>query len=89
MESSYSESELTLAEHKFVDFMQHGDDFFKIEIWRLAISWYKKAYELNIESKRVKQKIAGCDRLVIYELKIIRILVVIAAIAVTVYFILR
>jgi hypothetical protein len=49
---------------------------------RPAKAWYKKALELNIETENVKQKIAECDRLIAYEVKVIKILVVVTAILV-------
>lgn len=77
-----SETTLSHAEILFADLMRHGDDFFKIELLRPAKAWYKKALELNIETENVKQKIAECDRLIAYEVKVIKILVVVTAILV-------
>ena len=68
------------AERAFLDRMQHGDDFLKIELLRPAKKWYKKALELNIEPEKVKQKIAECDRLLAFEIKVIKILAAIAAV---------
>ena len=76
-------SELTPEERSFGEFMQRGDDFFKIELWRPAKKWYNKALELNTDSARAQNKIADCDRLMTYELRIIRIFAVIAATAVS------
>jgi hypothetical protein len=77
-----SETTMSHAETVFMDLMQHGDDFFKIELLRPAKAWYKKALELNIETENVKLKIAECDRLIAYEVKVIKILVVVTAILV-------
>ena len=77
-----SETSMNQAERSFIDLMQHGDDFFKIELLRPAKSWYQKALALNIEPDKVKQKIAECDRLITFELKVIKIIIVIAAIVV-------
>jgi hypothetical protein len=63
---------------EFTDLMQHGDDLLKIELLVPAKVWYERALELNIEPEKVRQKIAECDRLLAYERKVIRILVVIA-----------
>lgn len=68
------------AERAFLDRMQHGDDFLKIELLRPAKKWYQKALELNIEPEKVKQKIAECDRLLAFEIKVIKILAAIAAV---------
>ena len=77
-----TESVLSPAERAFEDLMQHGDDFLKIELLRPAKSWYKKALELNIEPEKVKEKIAECDRLLAFEIKVIKILVAIAAVVI-------
>ena len=82
MEQPILESTLSPAERKFLDLMNHGDNFLKIELLRPAKSYYKKALELNIETEAVKQKIALCDHLLAFEIKVIRILVIIAAILV-------
>lgn len=82
MEPNYSEPTMTRAERDFIDKMQHGDDFFKIELWRPAKNWYKKALSLNIEPERVEHKIADCDKLLAKEVRIIWILATIAAVVV-------
>lgn len=79
MESHILESTLTPAERKFLDLMRHGDNFLRIELLRPAKSYYKKALELNIDTYKVEQKIAECDRQLAFELKVIWILVIIAA----------
>lgn len=70
------------AERAFLDRMQHGDDFLKIELLRPAKKWYQKALELNIKPEKVKQKIAECDRLLAFEIKVIKILSAIAAVVI-------
>ena len=79
MEHHLLESTLTPTERKFLDLMRHGDNFFRIELLRPAKSYYKKALELNIETDKVQQKIAECDQQLAFEIKVIWILVVIAA----------
>ncbi len=88
MEHHLLESTLTPAERKFLDLMRHGDNFLKIELLRPAKSYYKKALELNLETEKVKEKIAECDKLLAFEIKVIWILVVIAAVVVLALFIL-
>ena len=80
-----SESTSNPAERAFMDLMQHGDDFLKIELLRPAKSWYKKALELNIETEKVKQKIAECDRLLAFEIKVIKILAAITTVLVLIF----
>ena len=78
MEPHFLESTLTPVERKYLDLMRHGDNFLKIELLRPAKSYYQKALELNLETDKVKEKIAECDRLLAFELKVIWILVAIA-----------
>jgi hypothetical protein len=84
-----SETSLSPAEREFMDLMQHGDDFLKIELLRPAKSWYQKALKLNIETGKVEQKIIQCDEMLAFEIKVIRILTAIAALLVIVYFIFK
>lgn len=65
------------AERDFRVFMQKADDFFKIELLRPARSWYVKALKFNIDTEIVQQKISECDRLLAFERKIVRLLLVI------------
>jgi len=83
-----SKSLMNPAERDFEDFMQRGNDFFKIELLRQAKSWYQKALGLNIESEKVKHQIAECDRMLAYENKVVSILLVVTAVLVLVYFVL-
>jgi hypothetical protein len=77
-----SETTLSPAEREFADLMQRGDDFFKIQLLRPAKSWYQKAQAMNIETEKIKKKIAECDKQLAFELKVIKILAVVAAIVV-------
>jgi hypothetical protein len=84
-----SETTMNPAEREFMDLMQHGDDLLKIELLRPARTWYQRALKLNIETKKVEQKIAECDRLLAFERKVIRILAAIAAVIVLVSYLLK
>ncbi len=84
-----SETNLSHAEVQFLDLMQHGDDFLKIELLRPAKNWYTKALQMNIETDKVKQKIAECDRLLTFEMKVIKIIVAVAVVVIAVVFILK
>ena len=63
----------------FKEFMQKGDDFFKIELLRPAKIWYSKALSLNIQTDLVKSKINECDRLLAFEIKMVKIILAIAS----------
>jgi hypothetical protein len=76
------------AERDFEDFMQRGNDFFKIELLRQAKTWYQKALALNIEPGKVKHQIAECDRMLAYENKVVSILLVVTAVLLLFYFVL-
>lgn len=82
-----SETTLSPAEREFADLVQRGDDFFKIQLLRPAKSWYQKALAMNIETEKVKQKIAECNKQLAFEIKVIRILVAVVAVLVLLYFV--
>jgi hypothetical protein len=73
---------------EFKEFMQKGDDFFKIELLRPAKIWYGKALSLNIQSDQVKPKIEECDRLLSFENKVVNILLALASAVLLIYFLL-
>ena len=76
------DTELSPEEIEFRDLMQHGDDFLKIELLRPAKSWYQKALALKIHTEQIEQKIAECNRLIAFEVKVIRILAGLALIVI-------
>lgn len=80
---------LSPAEIEFRDAMQHADDFLKIELLRPAKKWYQKALDYNIEKEKVEQKIAECNRLIKFEQKIIWVVVALAAIVITLLFLIN
>ncbi|MCX6237131.1 MAG: hypothetical protein NTY07_06155 [Bacteroidia bacterium] len=84
-----STTTLSPAESEFIDLMQHGDDFFKIELLRPAKNYYKRALELNLEKEKVRQKITECDQLLAFERKVFLILAAVAAVLVLAYFVLK
>ena len=83
------ETSLSPAEREFIDLMQHGDDLLKIELLRPAKKWYQRALRLNMETKKVEQKIAECDRLLAFELKVIKILVAVTAVLILAFYLLK
>ena len=74
-------------EREFRDLIDHGDDFFKIELLRPAKKCYKQALELNIDPEKVKHKIAECDRLLTFEKRVVWILASIVAAAIIIWII--
>jgi hypothetical protein len=73
------EIQLSREERIFKENMQRADDFFKIEIFRSAKSWYQKALEMNMNQEFVKKRIDECDRLLKYEKKVFSIIGTVAA----------
>lgn len=77
---------------KFMDLMQHGDDFLKYDLLREAKAWYQKALSLNVktvEKERVREKIVECDRRLAFERRVILTLTAIAALLMIAYFVFR
>lgn len=69
-------------EQLFREYLLRGDDFFKIEIFRSARSWYEKALAIKTNEEKVKQKIAACNDQLAYEKKIFLILGIIAVVVI-------
>ena len=70
------------AEKQFRELMHNGDDFFKIEILRNAVKFYREAAKLNVDNDLASRKVAECERLLSSERKVIYILLSIAAVTV-------
>jgi len=85
MAHSSSEINLSPQEREFRDLVQHGDDFFRIELLRHARSWYKKALQMNMDTETVNQKIAACTKLLAFERKVVWILLALAAAIIVVF----
>ena len=76
------------AERKLMDLIEHGDDFLKIELLRPALSYYRRALELNPGNKEIERKITECERLLVIERRAMRILAAIVAVIITLYLLL-
>lgn len=87
MERDNSESRMSPADRDFKEFIQRGDDFYKIELLRQAKAWYNKALSLNIENEKAKSRISECERLLTYESKVVNILISVASALLLLYFI--
>jgi hypothetical protein len=73
----------TPEEAKFYECLKNGDDFMKIEIYRLARYWYLKALETGIQTDLISQKLAVLEKASRFERKVIAILAVLAVFIVT------
>jgi hypothetical protein len=84
-----SNAPTSVTERDFTEFMQRGDDFFKIELLRQAKNWYTKALKLNLETEKVEYQLAECERMLAFESKVIKIVCAIAGVLLVAYFIFR
>ncbi len=88
MANTLSNATSDLPERKLMDLISHGDDFMKIELFRPALSYYRRALDLNPGNKVIGRNIEECKRLLVVEIKAIRILVAIAAVIISLYLLL-
>jgi hypothetical protein len=88
MKQENSESKKDSAESIFNEFVERGDDFYKIQLLRQAIAWYRKAYDINNKNETVLSRITECERLLAFETKVVYILLFIVSILLFIYFIL-
>lgn len=86
MKKNNAESEKDLSESVFSEYMQRGDDFYKIELLRQAVTWYSKALNMNNNDEVVKSRLSECKTLLRYENKVVYILLSIASVIVIAYF---
>ena len=80
MDHQLENTDLSSEERRFLDYMQKGDDFMKIEIYRSAKEWYTNALELNINQGLIRSKLENCNKLIQHEKK--KIIIVVSAIAI-------
>jgi len=78
MENSENQKPRSSEEIKFREFLKTGDDFNKIEIYRLAKYWYAKALETGFEAELLTKKIREADQKIKSEQKAFTILGVLA-----------
>jgi hypothetical protein len=87
MKQDNSEFKKIQQERDFVDFMQRGDDFFKIQLLRQAKVWYNKALILNIGNEEAKSHISECEKLLAFENKVVFYLILVVSVLVLMYLI--
>ena len=66
-------------EELFYEYLKNGDDFSKIEIYRLAKFWYQKAIETGIQPELLANRMDELNKKIAFERKVISILATIAA----------
>jgi hypothetical protein len=57
MSANHEELNLTPKEKRFMECMTTADDFTKIEIYRSAAAWYKRALELKPVDEEARRKL--------------------------------
>lgn len=79
---SHTEENLHLSpeEAKYRDYITRGDDLCKIELFRLAVDWYKKAVELRPDDREAAERLAGCKKKVKAESRSIITILLVAAV---------
>jgi len=63
----------------FYEYLKNGDDFSKIEIYRLAKFWYQKAIETGIQPELLANRMDELNKKIAFERKVITILATIVA----------
>lgn len=74
-------TDLSPGERRFLDYMEKGDGFMKIEIYRSAKECYSLALEIKPNEGLAKGKLDNCNSLIQSEKKRIIIIVSVIAIA--------
>jgi hypothetical protein len=80
MAEDFSDQALTPDESRFREFISRGDDFCKIEIYRQAVDWYRKAVELKPDDPDARKKLEECSRKIKAESRTILIILAIGVI---------
>ena len=78
MENDVNTRPRSPEEERFNEYVKTGDDFKKIEIYRLAKHLYSKALETGIETEALKQKIILMEQKIKSEERVFAILGIIA-----------
>ncbi len=78
------EVNLPPEEKKFQEYITRGDDFCKIEIYRQAVLWYRRALELKPDDPVAIERYTGCRAKIKGESKAIIAILIVAAVIVAV-----
>lgn len=79
---------LTIEAVHYEQLMSEGDDFLKIQIYRLALKKYQKALETCYDNEQCNEKIKLCNSLIASESKTLLIIAGIALLAVAILIVL-
>ena len=89
MEHHENNENISPEEKKFRELMRNGDDFFKIEILRSALHWYREALKLKPGDETATQQVAACEVLLKRERKAIYIITGIAVVVVALIWLIK
>ena len=76
------ETALSPDERLFREYVTRGDDFCKVELFRYAVGWYRRAVELKPDNEEARMKLQGCRGMIKSESRTILIIAGVAAILV-------
>ena len=82
MSNTDDETALSPEELRFREYITRGDDFCKVELFRYAVGWYRRAVELKPDNEEARMKLQGCRNLVKSESRSLLIILAVAAIIV-------
>jgi hypothetical protein len=76
----HTEPALSPEEREFRDYITRGDDFCKIELFRYAVSYYRKAWEMRPDSEEARLRFQECRGRIKGESRVILIIAAVAAV---------
>jgi hypothetical protein len=82
MAHNYEEAVLSPEERRFREYITRGDDFCRIELFRYAVGWYRRAVELKPESEEARTRLQDCRGKIKSESRTILIILAVAAVIV-------
>lgn len=80
MGATHDDPALTPEERQFRDYITRGDDYCKVELYRYAASYYRKAWEMRPDSEEARLRFQECREKIKAESKVILIIVAVAAV---------
>lgn len=86
MENSEYQKPLSPEESKFYEYLKTGDDFSKIEIYRLAKYWYTRALDTGVGNDLVRTKITESNQKIKSEEKTFTVLGILAVLVIIAVF---
>ena len=89
MSTNHDESHLSPEERQFRDYITRGDDFCKVELFRYAVSNYRKALEMRPDSEEARLRFQECRAKIQGESRAILIIAAVAAVIILTVIIIR